>query len=409
MKLIGLGPRPNLKYPFMLLLFILLCRIIELRMKALYKENVYGKLECINPLFIYIPQFLGGFIVILYNYIKNKKKIIEKPKTLDSIEIIQGNNEIHRPDSPKKILLLIILSSYFNFLTILLGKHFFPFEKQKGIDMPTNKFIERRIRSFQILINAILCYLALKIEIYRHQTVSLIVISVFLLIILCFDHFYLHTHIFMLLLYIFHFVIRAFLDTIEKYLFEFNFLNIYKVLAYEGFFSNIFYIILSLADKNTRNEISSLYDDIIKHISEYMNIIIIFLLLIIFMIFSGFRHIYRVYTIKLFTPMTLSLFELLLDPFFVAFTLYIEPPNNFTNFIDFCLIPFCLLIMSFFSLVYNDFIVLYCFGLQKNTYLEIKKRTKTIDNILFTEEEDDDDDDDDESIKKHEIEMKKKL
>ena len=279
--------------------------------------------------------------------------------------------------------------------------------------MPTNKFIERRIRSFQILINAILCYLTLKIEIYRHQTVSLIVISVFLLIILCFDYFYLHTHIFMLLLYIFHFVIRAFLDTIEKYLFEFNFLNIYKVLAYEGFFSNIFYIILSLADKNTRNEISSLYDDIIKHFSEYMNIIIIFLLLIIYMIFTGFRHIYRVYTIKLFTPMTLSLFELLLDPFFVTYTLYIERPNKFKNFIDFCLysiiIPFCLLIMSFFSLVYNDFIVLYCFGLQKNTYLEIKKRTKTIDNILLNEEVDDDDDDDDESIKNDEIEMQKKL
>ena len=32
--------------------------------------------------------------------------------------------------------------------------------------------------------------------------------------------------------------------------------------------------------------------------------------------------------------------------------------------------------MSFLSLVYNDFIVLYCFGLEENTYLEIKNRAK---------------------------------
>ena len=47
---------------------------------------------------------------------------------------------------------------------------------------------------------------------------------------------------------------RAFLDTIEKYLFEFDYLNPYKVLMLEGFIGCLFIPILFFFD--------STYDDI---------------------------------------------------------------------------------------------------------------------------------------------------
>ena len=37
--------------------------------------------------------------------------------------------------------------------------------------------------------------------------------------------------------------------------------------------------------------------------------------------------------------------------------------------------------ISFLSFVYNDFIVLYCFGLEYNTHLEIQKRAILYENI----------------------------
>ena len=63
---------------------------------------------------------------------------------------------------------------------------------------------------------------------------------------------------------------------------------------------------------------------------------------------------------------------------------------------NYILILICLFITSFLSLVYNDFIVLYCCGLEYNTYLEIHKRAISYENInsgiidednIFNEEE----------------------
>ena len=55
---------------------------------------------------------------------------------------------------------------------------------------------------------------------------------------------------------------------------------------------------------------------------------------------------------------------------------------------------------SFFSLVYNDFIVLYCCGLERNTYREIRKRSLVYDiNDMLKENESDDNNSEDDDIK----------
>ena len=77
--------------------------------------------------------------------------------------------------------------------------------------------------------------------------------------------------------------------------------------------------------------------------------------------------------------MTHALTELILDPAFVAYSLaeLDDKDKIITPFwLYFVIIVICLIIMSFLSLVYNDFIVLYCFGFEENTHLEIKNRAK---------------------------------
>ena len=364
------------------------------------------------PLLIFIPQFIGGLILILYNYIITKKKshIKTKANIVNVIEFIQTEKLMNRPDSIKKIFLLVFLASYFNFLTILLGKHFFNYNtilKENDND----KFLEKRIRSMQIIITAQLCNVTLRINIYKHQKFSLIVIFVFLLIILSFEIFSLGTRIEMLLIFILHFIIRAFLDAIEKYLFEFNFMDIYKLLTYEGLFSIIFYSILYFIYSDYMN-ITNIYIYIKKNSenNDIIKMLGLLLLLILFMVCTGFRHIYRVNTIKLYTPMTLALFELLLDPVFVGYYFIKDCQEEF-NIFEFWLyltiITFCLIIMSFFSLVYNDFLVLYCYGLEKDTYLEIKHRSLT--NFEINKYEDEDDDNNSiKNVNKIQIEIPKK-
>ena len=73
--------------------------------------------------------------------------------------------------------------------------------------------------------------------------------------------------------------------------------------------------------------------------------------------------------------MSRALFESTLDPFLFLYNFLTQ--NNKENkgiWIYFSLVVFILSVIAFFSLVYNDFIILYCCGLEYNTYTEINKR-----------------------------------
>ena len=110
------------------------------------------------------------------------------------------------------------------------------------------------------------------------------------------------------------------------------------------------------------------------------------------MFLSGLKNIYRVTTIKLYSPMTRALTECVLDPF-ISLIVFLSKYIIKDNFwIFFTINIFCWFINAFFSLVYNDCIVLYCWGLEHETYLEIISRSLLINN------EDDDSFDSNEEI-----------
>jgi len=141
----------------------------------------------------------------------------------------------------------------------------------------------------------------------------------------------------------------------------------------------------------------STYDDInsLKDNKIFFGLIF---LLIIYSLLTYFKNIYRVLTIKTYSPMTRALTESIVDPFEIIYQLFIHKEELKINsrVLYYILILICLFITSFLSLVYNDFIVLYCCGLEYNTYLEIHKRAISYENInsgiidednLFNEEE----------------------
>ena len=360
-------------YPLMLLLFIFLRRCAEECLITLtYKE----KIDFIIPFLIFLSQsVIGGLIHLYYSKVNTGKEIkynVLSPFKIETVTFIYKKSNLSKVSKKKKII-LVIFASMFNFIgTIMRHYNVENYGAKKG----NNIILEMRVRSMQIIISTLLCYYSLRSNIYRHQKLSVIIISIFLAFIIIIE-LYVSEDIlgkFLTLLYCLgSCLFRSFLDVIEKYLFDFNYINILKILIYEGLIGLLFYVIYFLL----YNPYQSHGKEIIKDMSELDHRFISFIiLLIIYIIISGFRNAYRVTTNKYYSPMSRALFESTLDPLlFLYNTLTFDKKEELTGFwLYFSVVLFCLFVIAFFSLVYNDFIVLYCCGLNHDTYSEITNR-----------------------------------
>jgi hypothetical protein len=88
--------------------------------------------------------------------------------------LIQGKEEINGSDKFYKILLLLLIASYFNFIGTIVRRKYF---STINDNLPErDHFSEFRFKNIQIEVSALLCYLALKIKIYKHQLISLTIV-----------------------------------------------------------------------------------------------------------------------------------------------------------------------------------------------------------------------------------------
>jgi hypothetical protein len=257
-------------------------------------------------------------------------------------------------------------------------------------DEDKNTQLETRVRSIQIIISSLLCIYVIRFHIYYHQKLTLIIISFFLLALIIIELLYTSTNIIYkilaLLVCSISCLFRSFLDVTEKYLFDYDYINIFKMLMYEGLIGLFFYIIYFLTDKTYQNHGKILLEDMSKLDRSF--ILFVFLIML-YIIISGFKNAYRVTTNKYYSPMSRALFESTLDPFLFLynFLTFYSYDDGSKKWIYFSIVLFCLLVIAFFSLVYNDFIIFYCYGLEYNTYSEINRRIN-LDNARRLESED---------------------
>jgi hypothetical protein len=353
--MIKFGSRKNLLYPSMLVLFIGLMKLIELIIDSHYNKDTF------TLQFVYaLSKIVFGAITTLNNYcsVKNiqNKDLISRKKV--------------KKDSTFKKIVLIFLASYFDFF-VSVTRSFYV----KGDTI--TKSIKSRIRCFQIFFAGILCYYTIRIKLYKHHIVGLVSIFICLMIIIIteiickkfdlidiIDDGYLA-----LIATILSNLGRSFLDTIEKYLFEFDYTEPYRVLMFEGIINIFsFYGFYLFLGQPSQTKKFSVKDPIFENHS--LNIATFFVLVFFYFIFAGFRNVYRVLTIKQYSPMARALTEALFDPFQMAYKL-----RQFKNSAFYWINIICLLIMVFFSLVFNEFLILYCCGLEYNTHIEITKRS----------------------------------
>lgn len=130
------------------------------------------------------------------------------------------------------------MSSYFDGFQFLLWNNIIP--KYVGLSASLNSCLS----GISIITASLFYVYILKLPIFRHQKLSLLIIGICLIIILILEFVFQPTNIFLsywdmtkvLIFTTISQIIDSFNDIIQKYLFEFDFMNPFLVLMYEGLF-----------------------------------------------------------------------------------------------------------------------------------------------------------------------------
>ena len=378
MKMIKLSFRKNLIYLVLLTTCYLLRRILSIIMGENYQIN--------NSLILIFIMFLGEIIggLLVYRYqisFLNKNK---KDKNNLAYKFTIVKKEMKRADNWPKIALLIYFASYFDLI------EFFLF----AIVIPNLAHLSNtstlRLYCIYTIESSILCYYTLRFQIYKHQIFSLMIMGLCLSVIISLEIVYrskdinLGKFILSHLLVFCHFILKSFTDVIERYLYDYDFLNPLLILMMEGIFGFITSLFYSLY-QNPFKEIITVYND--KKLWQF--IILIFLLLLYSVLCAG-LNIYKILCNVLYSPMTKSLSSYFLNSAFIIYYFISEKYLNTaeeTNFLVFFINLILSILIDFTALIYNEIIILDFCGLAKDTHMGIAYRadvqdTEQINNIL---------------------------
>ena len=367
--MIKFSTRGNIKFPLQLLLWNIL-RKTEASLISYFFD--FDNSLIYTPL-MFLGEFSAGLILYLYRkkFLKNKGK----PYKYKSITILRNKKYLKVIDSKKKIYFLVFNSAFFDFVQFVLSLHTPKFVNLTGS-------IETRLGGFLTIFDALFYFYVLRLNIYRHQFFSLIIIGVCLFIIIFSEFFFQDINIFFsygqLIIVIFLILIvqffSAMVDSIEKYLFEYDKLDQFLALMFEGAFGFILSFIYGL--------FYNPFDDIaeFKRNKSTSDFAILIFALILYFILSGGINAFRVTTTKIYSPMTTTFVDYILNPFYIIYDFasgvdyLLEGKRNYAYFIINLILSF---IISFFGFVYNEFLILFCFNLDRDTYKQISERSSS--------------------------------
>ena len=374
--------RRNLIYPLQLIIWNFLRNLETLLISYLFN---------FDDSFVYTPiMFLGEFLsgLIIYNYQNRFLKKGKKPSKFFSITLRTNISYFKPLDKSSKIFILIFFSAFFDMIQFLIWTA----NVSKFINLSGT--IVSRLSGISTLINALFYYFVLRLEIFKHQKFSLILISISIIIIIITEFFCQDINIFKnytnflfaLLIIFCCLIFDALIDSIEKYLYEYDFLNPFYALMYEGLFGFILSFFLFF--------IPNFGDDIILIYKKFStwNLVLFTFLLVLYLILCGGRNVFRVITTKLYSPMARSLTDYFMNPLYLIY--YFAMGKDFLNEGERDIIYFIVnlitsIIISFCGCIYNEFIVLYFCGLETNTHKQISERSDNLTKELINYKDND--------------------
>ena len=367
---IRIGIRKNLIYPIMFMIFVNSYRIVIAIISSIIKNN---KIFILFPSLMVLSNIVFGTIFLYFEKSKNNK--ISKNS---SIKLIHNEMKMKRLDNKYKVYLLLTLDGYLELFAYLRYLYYYKILNEVKIIIIDNKSKYR-----EIIFASLLSYLLLRTKMHKHHFVSIIIIIIIIIFNLIMDFsakflfgYNFSIKIISVLFQLMVNICRTLSDVTEKYLYEYDFVNPYEIMQLKSIIEVFLIAFLYYYFETTREEINFLYN------MNVGKLILTIFLFIIYFIVCGFLNIYRLLTIKMYSPTTKSLFDSFFDVlFFIYYTISDEKQIIKVNSLYFWIFVFTQIIIIFFSLVYNEFIVLYCYGMEANTYLEVNKRASKVNEI----------------------------
>lgn len=369
--MIKISLRGNSIYIIQLFIYYYLRRIDSTLIKRIF--NFQDSL--IFTLLMHFGEFFGGLASYIYQntFLKTIKKLEKNKNNINSRLIIYKKKEMSRVDGKFKIYLLIFFAAFFDFIEYAIMNFFV----QKLAKLSPTSDI--RLTSITTISSSLIFVYALKLRIGKHQFYSLLIIGICLFITLIvefsiqrkverFDNL-----LYAYLLTMISLIFITFTDTIEKYLTEFNFLNPFIILIIESIIGIILVTIYSFG-QNPFLEIKNVYDN-----DSTGNFILLIFLLFLYFVFSAGTNVYKLLSNVYYTPMAKSIAIYILNPILLIYSYFYE--NDFqiegkSNIIYLIVNIILSIIIGFFGFVYNEFLVLFCCGLEFETHLVISKRSQ---------------------------------
>ena len=384
--MIKIAVRPNLKYPLQLFLYNELRNIEKILMNKLLK---FSSSLVFTPL-MFLGELLFGVVIFYYQKKFIRKDIFKSqtPNKNKDLVLIKTEQHLKRIDGIPKIIFILFCCAILDFIQFILGIN---------PQFSNISSVSSRMGGFLTIFDALFYYFILRLPIFRHQFFCLIIMGICLVLVIIFEFIFQEFNIFLtpgqlslsLLLSLFGQLFSALIDSNEKYLFEYNNVNPFYALMLEGFFGFIFAFCYCLY----QNPFTVLKDYNKEHSNSEFGILIF--CLIIFIILSGLKNSFRVITTKVYTPMTTTFLDYILNPIYISIDFALgedfiyKGKRKYAHFFINLAIS---LFISFLGLVYNEFLILFFCNLDKDTHLQISRRCSIDENFIYLDDIDANDD-----------------
>ena len=383
--MIKIALRRNLIYPIYLIFWAFLRKIVSILISKLF--NFSGSV--IYTFLMFLGELIGGFVTFMYQYNFIKQKDIPKEMLKKfRFSLIEGQEiELKKLDGKIKIFFLVFMTAFFDFFEFILSTYYIDkIHKISGS-------LQVRLGGVLIISSSLLYRFLLNIQMFRHQKFAFTLLALCLILLIISEYFFQEFDGIItskdlslaILFSVISYISLTFDDVIEKYLIEFDFLNPFIILFRQGIIGIIFTIICAFIENPFKG-----LKDVYENNSIGMFILFIFLLLL-YSIFGALKNIYRMPTIMLFTPMNKNLADIIINPIYIVY--YFIEGNDFSkngerNYLYFFTNLILLIIFNICGLIFNEFLILFCCGLDHDTYKSITERAISLEEMNILNEDD---------------------
>ena len=361
------------------------------------------KKSSLFTLLMFFGEFISGLIVYKYQskYLRNNDKenlIVKNMRKLDKT----FDKEYYK-NNKFKTFILLFFATFFDFVEFMITTYYLSNFKYISASL------DSRCYSFLVICIALSYRYILKFRIARHQLFSLIIIFVCFLLTIGTEYAFQKVNIFFkyeeftmaLILIFIEYSYLTLLDIIDKYLLEYGSVDPFLIIMVEGFIGCIFGTIFFFVE-NPIEDLKNIYNS-----NSTTSFAFFIVLLFLYFLFTTFRVAFRIMVNKMFSPMVLTLSDYFLNPLYLIYN-YIfgdfKSKDGDQNPLYFSMNLILSTLTAISTFIYNEFVVLFCCGLEHNTHYQISQRSKTeeiemnvyeIQKDLEKGEEEEDIDDDD--------------